>query len=230
MKIRLYCPANLASGVNVDLPKPQKHYLKKVLRCQKGDELFLFNPQNGEFTAEYDDLVAVKEQTIAPYAEGELTLIFAPIKFGKIDLLAEKATELGVTVLQPVQTKYTQIARINYERMAANATEAAEQTGRISVPEVKEIMGLSEFLSGWDKTKKIIFCDETGGIPILQGMAQKPAAILIGPEGGFAPEETKLLHSKDFIIPVSLGKRILRAETAAIAALGIYQAANGAGQ
>lgn len=209
----------------MELEKPQKHYLKKVLRCQKGDELFLFNPKNGEFRAIYDDIITVKEQTISPYVDDELTLIFAPIKFGKIDMLAEKATELGATILQPVQTKYTQINRINYERMKANAMEAAEQTGRISVPEVKEIMSLENLLASWDKTKKIIFCDETGGLPILEGMAQKPAAILIGPEGGFAPEETKLLHSKDFIIPVSLGKRLLRAETAAIAALAILQAA-----
>ena len=234
MKIRLYASDKLASGTEFPLTKEQSHYLTVVLRCREGDELSIFNNEDGEYTAKYKDKKTLElgEQTKQPKSEPRLTLIFAPVKFGKIDFLAQKATELGVTVLQPVQTRFTHINRINYDRLKSNGIEAAEQTGRCSIPEVLELQTLDKLISSWDVSQKIIFCDETlAGKPIAKALADLPKsefgyAILIGPEGGFAKDETEMLRGKDFVISVSMGKRLLRAETAAIAALAAFQASH----
>ncbi len=234
MKIRLYSENKLATGQNLEISKEQAHYIGNVLRIKPGDELFIFNGKDGEFKAVYRDKqgIELKEQTIAPKPERRLSLLFAPVKFGKIDYLVQKATELGVTTLQPVQTSYTMVGRINYERMRANVIEAAEQTGRITVPEVEEITKLDKLLDGWDTSQKIIFCDESlGGKPIAEALAKLPKsdfgyAILVGPEGGFSKDEISMLREKKFVIPVTMGKRLLRAETAALAALAVFQASN----
>ena len=199
------------------------------MRLSSGDELFVFNGESGEFKAAYIDKhsVEIREQTRAPSAENKLTLLFAPIKFGKIDFLVEKATELGVTELQPVHTKFTNVGRINYDRMRSNVIEAAEQSGRITIPEVREEVRFEKLLDSWDG-RKIIFCDEKlKGQPIaeaLSGLPKGEYAILIGPEGGFSQEETAALREKQYVISVTMGKRLLRAETAALAALAVFQA------
>jgi 16S rRNA (uracil1498-N3)-methyltransferase len=234
-----------------ELSREQGNYLGSVLRCKEGDELFLFNAQDGEFRAIYKNkkLVEVAEKICDAEAEQPLILLFAPVKFGKIDMLAQKATELGATVLQPVHTKHTHISRINYERLKANAIEAAEQTGRLTIPEVKEAVALDKLIANWDAKTKIIFCDDSlEAQPIAMALnkiktrhpdegqdlreeipkqvrddGQGGYAMLIGPEGGFSADETKMLKSKDYVVPVTMGKRLLRAETAALAALAVFQ-------
>jgi 16S rRNA (uracil1498-N3)-methyltransferase len=175
----------------------------------------------------------ITEQTLKPEPEKGLTLIFAPIKFGKIDYLIQKGTELGVTAFQPVKTRNTIIDKIKYDRLSANAIEAAEQTGRVTLPQIHEIQTLEKLIGGWDSKTKIIFCDESGVAESLRKvleempMSAKNFAILIGPEGGFTAEEAQMLRAKKFVHSASMGKRILRAETAALAALGAFQAIKG---
>ena len=233
MRIRIYSPEKLLSNALIALTREQGNYLGSVLRCNPGDELFVFNESDGEYRATYKSKkeIELAEQTEAPAHEQQIILLFAPVKFGKIDLLAQKATELGVTILQPVETRRTHISRINYDRLKANAIEAAEQTGRISIPEVRESVKLQKLIDGWDTNIKIIFCDDSlEAKPIATVLAELPPAtyaILVGPEGGFSPEETALLKKKDFVIPITMGKRLLRAETAALAALAVFQAISG---
>ena len=232
MRIRLYTENKLSSGEILELDKQQSNYLGNVLRCHVGDKLFVFNGESGEFLAVYKDKhnIEVMEQTRQPVVETPLVLLFAPVKFGKIDYLVEKSTELGATSLQPVHTRFTNVGRINYERMKSNCVEAAEQTGRITIPEVNKMVALDRLLEKWDTSRKIIFCDETlKGKPIATALSElvksdSGYAILIGPEGGFSKEETAILREKPFVVSVTMGKRILRAETAAIAALGVFQA------
>jgi 16S rRNA (uracil1498-N3)-methyltransferase len=234
MKIRLHASDKLASGTVFPLTREQSNYLANVLRCKEGQEIFLFNNEDGEFKAHYKDKngIEITEQLTPPKPTPRLTLIFAPVKFGKIDSLAQHSTELGISCLQPVQTRFTHINRINYDRLRANCIEAAEQTGRITVPEVSELEKLEKLLDKWDVTQKIIFCDDTlEAEPIATALAKLPKsefgyAILIGPEGGFAKDETVMLKRKEFVIPVTMGKRLLRAETAALAALAAFQSSH----
>ncbi len=231
MKIRLYASDKLSSGTKFPLSREQGNYLHNVLRCKDGDEIFLFNNEDGEYNAKYHNRTEIEilGQTREPNKHPRVTLLFAPVKFGKIDQLAQKATELGVTALQPVHTRFTHINRINYDRLKANAIEAAEQTGRIDIPEINEIEKLDKLIEKWDVTQKIIFCDDTLEAEHIGTALSKLKktefgyAVLIGPEGGFAPDEVELLKSKDFVIPVTMGKRLLRSETAALAALAVFQ-------
>jgi len=239
MKIRLFIDKKLASGDLLELEKAHTHYIKTVLRGKDGREVFIFNPEDGEWRGLYREhgKLELVEQTVVPVPEAQLSLIFAPIKFGKIDFMVQKATELGVTRLQPVKTRFTAMTRINYERLNANAIEAAEQTGRISYPEIVEMESLETLIGKWDENHKIIFCDESlvdggAGKPFRQVLESMPKtakdfAILIGPEGGFAKDEAEFLRSKKFVYPASMGKRVLRAETAVISALGAFQAIRG---
>ncbi len=239
MKIRLFIDAKLASGEFLQLEKSQAHYLKNVLRAKAGRDVFVFNANDGEFRGEYtqDGQVKLAEQTIEPREEQPLTLILAPIKFGKIDFTVQKATELGVTRIQPVKTRFTSVTRINYDRLRANAMEAAEQSGRISFPQLDEMQALESVIDAWDPSHKIVFCDESlvsggSGKPFKQVLDELPKdrkgfALLVGPEGGFAPDEAEFLRGKDFIYPASMGQRVLRAETAVVAGLGAFQAISG---
>ena len=239
-RARLFVNDPLAAGVSIGLKPAQAHYLRHVLRLKAGDGIALFNGSDGEWSAAIAGFgkgwasVDVKDALRPQTAEPDLWLLFAPIKHGRIDYLAQKATELGVSVLQPVITARTNVTRVNTERLKANAVEAAQQTGRISVPEVRPSVALEEVLETWPTERRLMFCDETGsGRPVAEMLSSEgapagvPWAVLIGPEGGFAASELDALGKLAFVMPVSLGPRLLRADTAAVAALACWQAALG---
>ena len=231
---RLFLPDSLAADQPVALSEAQAHYLGRVMRMGPGDRLRLFNGRDGEWLAEIGaagkrgvTLNCLKRS--APQAGvPDLWLAFAPVKKTPSDYLTQKATELGVSLLQPVMTRRTIVSRINQERMAANAIEAAEQSGRLSVPDIREAVSLEKLLAGWSQERRIYFCDEGGDAqPLAKASAPGPAAILTGPEGGFDPAEREKLRALPFVTPVTLGPRILRADTAALAALAIWQSVSG---
>jgi len=201
------------------------------MRRKAGDSVSLFNGQDGEWSAEISLAgkarveLRITEMLQLQEKEPDIWLIFAPIKMGRIDFLVEKATELGAAKLLPVFTSRTIVSRVNIDRLKAHAIEAAEQSERLSVPEITEPMKLEKLLAGWDKNRKIILCDESGTAKKFSNAVSEhdKSAILIGPEGGFTPEEFKMLYNCPFVIPTSLGPRILRADTAALAALALWQ-------
>ncbi len=234
---RLFVETPLAAGAEVKLGGDQSHYLLNVLRLTQGDRVLLFNGEEGEWLAAVAN-VARKSCTLhvetcsrpqPPHPD--LVLLFAPIKRQPIDLLAEKATELGVGRLIPVLTERTVVERVNRERLRAHMIEAAEQCGILSVPELEEPMALPRLLADWKKDRHILYCDEAGAAPPLLEVLTKAEpmnyAVLTGPEGGFTEAERALLRAHNEVIPVSLGPRIMRADTAAIAALAVVQAARG---
>lgn len=241
---RLYVNAPLQQDRVVTLGRDQAHYLIHVLRMKTGDEVLLFNGQDGEWQAVIEtaskksaDLIC-HGQTRPQDAQPELMLIFAPIKKARIDFIAEKATELGAGILQPVMTDYTQISRVNMNRMQANVIEAAEQTGRTTLAETRAPVSLDQLLEEWPEERHIIFCDEDCAGSAEHAMAKKLSelagsgitgdmAILIGPEGGFSPRERGLITSHANAVAVSLGRNILRADTAMLAALAIWQSTVG---
>lgn len=238
LRARLFVRDRLAEGAAVGLSANQAHYLRHVLRLDKGARVALFNGIDGEWTGRVDGFgkgwasVALDGRRRPQGDEPDLWLLFAPIKHGRIDYLVQKAAELGVSRILPVLTDFTQVARVNTDRLAANAVEAAEQTGRLSVPEVAEPSRLGAVLGAWDPARRLMLCDESGrGGPVnevLSALAPGgPWAVLIGPEGGFSEAELDALRKLSFVIPVSLGPRILRADTAAVAALACWQAALG---
>lgn len=240
VRARLYVPEPLAEGLSVGLKPTQAHYLRHVLRLEAGDAIALFNGADGEWAGAIAGFgkgwasVDVGALRRPQAAEPDLWLLFAPIKHGRIDYLSQKATELGVSAMQPVMTVFTSVARVNVARLAANAVEAAQQTGRLTVPEVREPAPLSNLLDAWPEGRRILFCDESGGGPpvvdalaAIRGGDPGPWAVLIGPEGGFAADELDRLGKLPFVTPVSLGPRLLRADTAAVAALACWQAALG---
>lgn len=234
---RLFVEEALTEGQILGLDSARAHFLRSVLRLRPGASLALFNGCDGEWRAEVEGLgkgwasLALCERLREQSREPDLALVFAPIKRARIDFLAEKATELGVAKLLPAMTRRTSVERVNVARLAANAREAAEQTERLSVPEVAEPRALSAILSDWPEDRPLIACAEAGdALPIAEYLAawprdaMQPAAILTGPEGGFAPEEFALLQRHPKVEMVSLGPRILRADTAALAALACWQA------
>jgi len=236
-KVRLYVEDALGEGLRVETNDDQTHYLIHVMRAKEGDAVRLFNGQDGEWQAV---IAEVKKRTCtlvcktrtAPQADvPDVWLLFAPIKKTPTDYVVQKATELGVRRLQPVFTRRTIVDRVKVERMRANAIEAAEQSGRLNVPEIAEPADLPSLLSKWPEGRTLIFCDEGGGArPIASALAalpDGPSAVLTGPEGGFDPEERALVRALPTVVPVSLGSRILRADTAALAALAIWQAVKG---
>jgi 16S rRNA (uracil1498-N3)-methyltransferase len=235
-KTRLYVTGDLGANRTVDLEEGQVHYLLHVLRARIGNRLLLFNGRDGEWLAEITQTgkrgvtVTCLKQT-EPQSEGpDLWLAFAPVKKTPSDYLVQKAAELGVSVLQPVFTRRTIVSRINEERMTANAIEAAEQSARLSVPEIRESVTLEKLLASWPKERRLYFCDEGGDTRPLAEAARgdrSPAAILTGPEGGFDPAEREMLRAQSFVTPVTLGPRILRADTAALAALAVWQSVCG---
>ena len=235
-KTRLYVTGDLGAGMAVALDEGPSHYLLHVMRAKAGNRVLLFNGRDGEWLAEIGQvskrgvtatcLGQKRPQAGAP----DIWLAFAPIKKTPADYLVQKATELGVSRLLPVFTRRTIVSRVNLERMAANAAEAAEQSERLTVPEIHEATDLDKLLASWPKERRLYFCDEGGDAKPLAEVARNlsdPAAILTGPEGGFDPAERELLRAQSFVVPVTLGPRILRADTAALAALAIWQSTAG---
>lgn len=238
--IRLYCPQPFSPGTDLALTEAQAHYLQHVMRCQAGDTLHVFNSQDGEWQASISQMkkkhasVHLERQLRPQTTEPDVWLAFAPVKNAAIHFLAQKATELGASALCPVFTEYTAVSRVNTEKLAANTIEAAEQCERLTVPKVAEPQALHSFLSAIPSTRTLIYCDESGkGQPIAKALenATKTTqwAILIGPEGGFSPQEREFLHKHPQTLAVGLGPRILRADTAALAALACFQALQGDG-
>jgi 16S rRNA (uracil1498-N3)-methyltransferase len=235
-KLRLFVEAALADGARVLPDDAQTHYLLHVMRARAGDRVSLFNGSDGEWLARIAEVskrsctLACERQTEAQSEVPDLWLCFAPIKKTPADYVVQKATELGVRVLQPVTTRRTIVTRVNLDRMRANAVEAAEQSGRLSVPETREPLALDKLFATWPQDRRLIFCDEGGAPPMAEALRTAPdgpAAIFTGPEGGFDPSERAALRALPFVTPVSLGPRILRADTAALAALAIWQSIRG---
>lgn len=234
---RLFVKSRLRPAAEVELEPAQAHYLINVLRCKSGDHFLLFNGEDGEWRAAMGAMTKKKatlvlaEQT-RPQSEGpDLHYLFAPLKRARLDYMAQKATEMGASLLKPVITRRTVAERVNADRLLANAIEAAEQCGVLRVPEVGAPETLSEMLAAWDPARLLIFADEAAPLasPLAALAAEKPRplAVLIGPEGGFDQEERALLLAQPFVIPISLGPRVMRADTAAVAALALVNAVLG---
>jgi len=238
MTPRLFIDVPLAGDTAIDLGADHAHYLRDVLRLGVGAAVKLFNGRDGEWAATIGSVakramvVHVGSQVRQPTVEPDLWLCFAPIKRARLDFIAEKATELGVCRLQPVITQHTIVERVNTDRLRANAVEAAEQTERLTVPEVLEPVTLSQLVAGWPPGRHLLLADETGGgRPVVDVLAAlddtartAPWAVLTGPEGGFARSELDLVGRLPHVHAVGLGPRILRADTAALAALAVWQA------
>lgn len=245
MTPRLYSPEPLADGIAVELSAEQAHYLRSVLRREAGDEILLFNARDGEHRATISQISkkGARAQIVAqikpPQKETPLELLFAPVKRAPLELIVQKATELGVTHLSPVITRRTNAEILRLDRLIAIAVEAAEQCGRLAPPILRPPRSLAEALDEWPPAETLVFCDEAGDDPALdwggpEGRAAplleailgaSPRAALIGPEGGFDTEERADIRRRSFVIPASLGPLILRADTAAIVALGLIGAA-----
>ena len=233
-KIRLYVDQPLAPGQAVRLSPDQAHYLTGVMRLTAGAAILIFNGRDGEWRATLAEAgkrgaIALPDTQTRPlHLPPDLWLLFAPIKKARTDFIVEKAVELGAARILPVQTRHTNSERIRQDRLQAHAIEAAEQCGATYVPGVTDLQHLDKLLAKWTDDRRLYWCDETAlGQPASIAPATGPAAILIGPEGGFSAEEAARLRGKANVIPLSLGPRILRADTAAVAALTLWQAACG---
>ncbi|HSK39128.1 MAG TPA: 16S rRNA (uracil(1498)-N(3))-methyltransferase [Arenibaculum sp.] len=237
VETRLYVEEPLAEGQVVGLGHERAHYLRTVLRLERGALVALFNGRDGEWLARIDGVgkgwcsLAVQHRTRGQDGAADLWLLFAPVKRTRIDFIAEKASELGCSVVWPVLTRHTDVARVNVDRLRANAVEAAEQCERLTVPELRGPERLDRVLGGWPQGRILFLCAEAGDArPVAEAMAlhrNAPAAVLVGPEGGFTQEELDGLRKLAFVVPVGLGPRILRADTAALAVLACWQALAG---
>ncbi|HWI87368.1 MAG TPA: 16S rRNA (uracil(1498)-N(3))-methyltransferase [Sphingomonas sp.] len=225
---RLFVDQPLGDGATLTLDGTQANYLANVMRLKAGDPVRLFDDRTGEWLAEVTDaakrtvIVRITARLRERESVPDLWLLFAPIKKGPIDWLVEKATELGAARLQPVITQRTIVERLNLDRLRAHSIEAAEQCDRTTLPELSDPVKLAALLRNWDARRSLIFADETGGLPLVDIARPGPAAILIGPEGGFTPAERALIRGTAGAIGVTLGPRILRAETAAAAAIAAW--------
>lgn len=230
-KIRLYVDHPLGAGQSVPLTRDQAHYLFGVMRLGVGAAVLLFNGRDGEWLATVADaakrrgVLSVTEQTRDLQMPPDLWLCFAPIKKARTDFIVEKATEMGAARILPVQTEFTNAERIRQDRLQAHAIEAAEQCGGTFVPDVAPLQRLDRLLSDWPDGRQLMFCDEAevGAGKTLEAAGPGPWAILIGPEGGFSEAERARLAALPFAHVVSLGPRILRADTAAVAAMTLWQ-------
>ena len=231
-KVRLFIDHPLGSGQAVPLNADQAHYLSGVMRLPAGTMIEVFNGRDGAWDAEIvtaskrGGTLALRAQVAPQRDPPDLWLIFAPIKKARTDFIVDKAAELGAARILPVQTDFTNSERIRQDRLQAHAVEAAEQCGGTFVPEVADLTSLSKLLDGWDPARRILWADESrvGPADALSGLPRGPWAVLIGPEGGFSPPERKRLRDATFVTPISLGPRILRADTAAVALLTLFQA------
>ena len=230
---RLFVETALAQGAVIDLPAPAAHYLAQVMRRVAGDPVRLFDDVTGEWLARLAEVgrkrvTATIEERLRPRETvPDLWLIAAPIRKGRIDWVAEKACELGVARFMPVLTRRTVVDRVNTGRLRAHMVEAAEQCERTALPRLDEMMPLERLLAGWPAERALIFADEEGGLPLQRAVTAGPAAILIGPEGGFDPAERERILALPQTVRVSLGPRVLRADTAAVAAVSLWMAAQG---
>jgi 16S rRNA (uracil1498-N3)-methyltransferase len=236
---RLHLIAGLAAGREIELEPARAHYLSSVLRLGPGAAVAVFNAEDGEWLCRIAEsgkkgvrLTAERQlRSPEPGGEPDLWLVFAPIKRTRLDWLVEKATELGVSALLPVWTVRTQVERVNLERLRAHAIEAVEQSERVSVPALRAPERLDRLLASWPAARRLIMCDESGaGEPISAAAArlsQGPVALLVGPEGGFDETELDAMGKLSFVTRVGLGPRVLRAETAALAAVAVFQAIGG---
>ena len=233
---RLCVADDLAPGATLACSAGQGHYLRRVLRLSPGDAILLFNGRQGEWRAELlpgtaPAALIVREQVRPQTGGPDIDYLFAPLKRARLDYMVQKATEMGVARLRPVLTRHTTPERVNLMRMRANAVEAAEQCGILRLPELHAPERLQSVIAGWDVARTLIFCDEASraGDPLasLGALSRGPLGVLVGPEGGFAADERALLARQSFVVPISLGPRILRADTAAVAALALLNAALG---
>jgi len=234
--VRLFVQGPLQAGVAVAPTLDQSRYLTQVMRLKLGDSLLVFNGVDGEWRCVIAEIlkkgvVLRPEEMVRPQFMGpDVQLLIAVVKKSALEFAVEKATELGARRIGLVVTHRTQVQHVRMDRLDAIAIEAAEQTGRLDVPMVDDPAKLGDLLDGWEAGRRLMFCDETGGAPAMAALAEAgggPWAVLIGPEGGFSPEERARLRALPFTTAVSLGPRILRADTAAIAALTLWQAAVG---
>ncbi len=235
--IRLFVSGVLAHGATIETTAEHSHFLANVMRLKSGDRLAVFNGRDGEWEASVEAMgkramrmtagARLRAQTMGP----DLDLIVALVKRSRLEAIVEKATELGVRRLRPVITERTNADHTNVARLRSIAIEAAEQCGRLEIPEIHDPAKLNTVLDGWDDGRRMMFCDEAGeAAPAAQALASfdnGPWAVLIGPEGGFSPSERARVRGLGSATPVSLGPRILRADTAAIAALALWQSALG---
>ncbi|ANK90340.1 MULTISPECIES: 16S rRNA (uracil(1498)-N(3))-methyltransferase [Rhizobium] len=234
---RLFVEAPLSSGAVVEANADQFNYLANVLRMEKAAEILLFNGRDGEWKASLAFptrkriQLTVTEQTRPQPAPCDLHYLFAPLKIGRMDYLVQKAVEMGAGLLQPVMTQHVQGKITNLDKLRANVVEAAEQCGVLGIPAVAEPVRLSDLLDHWPSERRIIYCDEGDAgqnpLPVLATIQERHLALLVGPEGGFSEDERARLRSLDFVTAIPLGPRILRADTAAVAALAVVQATIG---
>ncbi len=234
---RLFIDQPLQQGSMIDLEREQANYLLNVLRLKDDSQLLVFNGQDGEWLTNLKQEgrkkagLTLVEQTRAQPKPSDLVILFAPIKVGRLEYMVQKMVEMGAGTIQPVFTDHTQLHKINEKRLSANILEAAEQCGVLSIPELKPAIKLSQLLSDWDETRQIIFCDEgtetNNPLSQLSAQSTEKFALLIGPEGGFSAQERDTLQSLSHVTPIPLGPRILRADTALVAAMAVLQATIG---
>jgi 16S rRNA (uracil1498-N3)-methyltransferase len=233
---RLFVGEPLVSGGQLKLDADQTNYVLNVMRMQAGEPLVLFNGRDGAWVARIVDphrkgvVLEPQVQSAHQTPPSDLWFGFAPLKTGRLDYLVQKATEMGAGVIQPVITRYTQVQRLKADKLRANIIEAAEQCEVLSVPRLGEEVSLAALIANWQHEqglRRLIFCDEgapaaspNGPLADIEGL---PVGVLVGPEGGFSDDERELLLAQGFVVPVSLGPRILRADTAAVAALAVVQ-------
>lgn len=232
---RLFIRQPLSPDTKIIIEGPQAAYLIHVLRMRKGSEILLFNGHEGEWFAQ---LIAIEKRTVVlkpihqerhQTVSSDLICCFAPLKHARLDYMVQKAVEMGVSVLQPVITQHTQVTRINKARIEANIIEASEQCGILFIPKCEAAVSLEDLLAHWKETHALFFCDEALSphdlFPLLKQHITTPLGVLIGPEGGFSEDERAFLKQYPFVIPISLGSRVLRSDTAAVAALAVINAA-----
>jgi 16S rRNA (uracil1498-N3)-methyltransferase len=231
---RLYAPDDLYGDARIGVGPGPANYLRSVLRLKPGDAVLLFNGRDGEWRSRIAEggrkalILEVEERVREQTPPYDLQYMFAPLKHARLDYMVQKAVEMGAGRLSPVITRHTQVTRVNLERMRANAVEAAEQCGILSLPAIDSPKPLQTALAQWEPSRRLVFCDE--GAPVanpaaaLGRLQRGPAALLIGPEGGFSQAERDDLLARPYVTALSLGPRILRADTAAVAALALVQA------
>ena len=234
---RLFVDQALTADAMLTLEREPSHYLLHVLRLQPNDTILIFNGKDGEFLARIAEIgkkgakLSIIRQTRPQSTPGRIELLFAPLKQARLDYLVQKAVEMGVATITPVITQHTQVTRLNRDRLFANMIEAAEQCGILAVPELLPERKLDAILDTWETGRTLIFCDEraeiTNPLIALQKPTAGPISLLIGPEGGFSADERNKIKKIQSVIPISLGPRILRADTAVVAALALLQATSG---